>query len=196
MSNAKKMSLILGSFLFLTLSGQKAVAQDFKVDKSTSSVIVEGTSNVHDWDEKAEDFDGSLALETEDGEVIAISRLKFSVVAESLESGKNGMNSNTYDALKTDDHKNITYKAQELIAVDCASAGECHITTQGDLSIAGTTKQVELEFDMTMTDNQMTLKGATDIDMTAYNIDPPRALLGAIKTGDEVTVELNIVFVK
>lgn len=194
MTNSKKVLLSLGSFLMLLLCTQNTFAQTFEAEKESSSVKIEGTSNVHDWEEDAEDFEGKLTAELEDGKLVKLEKLKFSVVSESLKSGKNKMDKNTYKALKTDAHKNITYELQKVNSIDCNVGNHCSVSASGFLTIAGTKKSVDLIFDTEVQQGKLLLKGTTDITMTDYNIDPPKALFGTIKTGDDIQVKFEIVF--
>ena len=130
--------LTVGSLFIMVLITQISVAQTYKVNKSTSKLEVLGTSNIHDWEIVAKDFQGTINLELENGQLVKISELDFSVIAESLDSGKGGMDKNTYKALKTDDHKKIIYKLNKVINIDRTSTSQCKITTSGFLTIAGT----------------------------------------------------------
>ena len=49
---------------------------------------------------------------------------------------------------------------------------------------------------MTLAGNKVTLTGATKLKMTDYKIDPPKALMGTITTGDEITIKFNTVLTK
>jgi polyisoprenoid-binding protein YceI len=64
------------------------------------------------------------------------------------------------------------------------------------LSIAGVAKEVKFKTKYDVDGNQITFKGSYTFKMTDFNIDPPTAVMGTIKTGDEVTVRLEIVFTK
>ena len=43
-------------------------------------------------------------------------------------------------------------------------------------------------------DNKVVLKGEKTFKMTEFKIDPPKALLGTITTGDEITIKFNTIF--
>lgn len=65
------------------------------------------------------------------------------------------------------------------------------VKTVGNLSVAGTTKKVTLDFELQLTANKVTLKGEKSFKMTEFGIEPPKALLGTITTGDEITIKFN-----
>jgi hypothetical protein len=47
-----------------------------------------------------------------------------------------------------------------------------------------------------VTNNNVTFTGKKTIKMTEFEVEPPTALLGTIKTGDEVTISFNSKFNK
>ena len=194
MKPSKQFSLVLGSFLIMVLAAPTSIAQNFNVNTNGSTIKVKGTSNVHDWEIKAEDFQGNLNAELKDGQIVRINELNFSVVAESLKSGKGGMDKNTYKALKTDKNKSITYKLNKVNNIDCTTTSNCKISTSGILTIAGTQKPVDIVFNAKVEGNRITLNGNQTIKMTNYNVDPPTAMFGTITTGDEVKITFQTTF--
>lgn len=196
MNTTKNLWIALGSFLIMILSANVTLAQSYNVNSAASDLKVEGTSNIHDWEMSAKDFQGTLKVEMEDGQLVKINSLDFSVVAESLKSGKGGMDKNAYKALNTDDHKKITYTLEKVENLDCTSKSECKITTKGYLTIAGTKKPVDLVFDAKVSDNKIILSGSKKLNMTHYKVDPPTAMFGTITTGEEVTIKFKTAFSK
>lgn len=196
MKTLKNFWLPIGSLFIMVLTTQISEAQTYKVNKSTSKMEVLGTSNIHDWEIAAKDFQGTISLGMENDQLVKINQLDFSVTAESLESGKGGMNKNTYKALKTNDHKKIIYKMDKVINIDCTSKSQCLISTSGFLTIAGTKKPIEITFDSKIGDGKIVLSGNKSIKMSNFNIDPPTAMFGTITTGDDVNIKFQAVFTK
>lgn len=196
MKTKKNFWLVLGSFLIMAFTGQTLMAQSYNVDSKASDLKVLGTSNIHDWEMKAESFQGNMKAQLEDGQLVQIDGLQFAVVAESLKSGKGGMDKNTYKALNTDDHQRITFQLQDVKNIDCTSKTNCKVTTAGYLTIAGTKKLVDLTFDAKVSGNSITLSGDKKIKMTDFKVDPPTAMFGTITTGDEVNIKFQTVFTK
>jgi len=61
------------------------------------------------------------------------------------------------------------------------------------LTIAGVTKQVTLQGKITENaDGSATITGSRKIKMSEFGITPPSFMLGALKVGDEVTVEYTL----
>src|SRR5690554_3727458 len=94
-------------FFVLLLFVTQTYSQEYNLNNATSELTVFGTSNLHDWDIKAETQSGKIIVDLNDQ--IQIKHLKIVVVAESLKSGKRSMDNNTYKALDTKKHKNITF---------------------------------------------------------------------------------------
>ncbi len=187
-------SLLVNMFFFLLAAGTLQ-AQTYKM-QSSSEIIVEGTSNIHDWEMDATKKQGSAELETEGNELTGIKSLKVIIPAEGLKSGKGGMDKNTYKALKTDDYKNIEFQLKSVKSIESKGSNKYALQTTGNLKIAGQTKEIPMEFTATFNGSTLELSGEKTIDMTNYKVDPPTAMMGTIKTGEEVTIKFQTSFSK
>jgi len=114
---------------------------------------------------------------------------KISFIAETLKSGKRGMDKNAYKALKTDEYPNIEFTLSEC-SMESATKG----LATGKLIIAGFTRDVTFKIEVEKSGSDFILKGSTDFLLTDFQIDPPKALMGTIKTGNAVTIEFNSTF--
>ena len=123
-----------------------------------------------------------------------IESLDFSVESEQLLSGKSGMDSNTFKALNSKKYKTINYKLTKIVKITKVSANTYTIEAQGDLTIAGTTKNITQVFTAVVSGKKVVLSGKTKITMTQYKITPPTALFGTIKTGPDVTVDFKVTY--
>ncbi|WP_036383936.1 YceI family protein [Muricauda sp. MAR_2010_75] len=170
-------------------------AQSHKLSNGEGEVTVTGTSTLHDWEEVAEQKSGSISLDNT-GELPKINSLKFTVEAESLKSGKGAMDKNTYKALNTDDYKQIVFELKQVKSISpvVSTANKYRVVATGNLTISGTTNTIDLPFNLTVTDSKVLLEGKKPLKMTDYNIEPPKALLGTITTGDEIEVHFNTVW--
>ena len=161
--------------------------------QSESKVVVFGTSNVHDWTVEAKAMSGTANYTVESNVLKAIPKLNFSVEVEQLKSGKKGMDENTYKALKSKSFKTIDYVLVKVNNIT-ASGANYTIETSGDLTIAGVTKRVSITFTASLSGKKMILVGKHKIDMTTFNVEPPKALMGTIKTGKEVIVDFKVTY--
>ena len=85
------------------------------------------------------------------------------------------------------DPKYIKFTAKEL------TISGTKITGTGQLTIAGKTKSIPVNFSYEKWNNDtFQVIGKVDIVMSEYGIDPPTAMMGAIKTGDKITIKFEI----
>ena len=168
--------------------------QDSKVVLAESKLAVNGTSNVHDWTIEAKAMNGKASVTLDAGDLKAIKSLDFSVEVEQLKSGKSGMDKNTFKALKSTSHKNISFKLVKVVKITTISDNNYTVETQGDLTIAGVTKRINQSFTTKLIGKKMVFTGKQKIDMTVYGVEPPKALMGTIKTGKDVTVDFKVTY--
>jgi len=170
--------------LTLIACGYLVQAQSLKSEKSESKMVIQGTSSLHDWESIVESFDVQSKLDKDQ-----IVDIQFTATVKSIKSGKSGMDSNTYKALKEDKYPEIKFSSEGLnIQGD-------QLTGKGQLTIAG--KSQEIPIKLTINQNaKTTVSGKIKIKMTDYDITPPTAVFGTIKTGDDITIQFNITLIK
>ena len=157
----------------------------------TSSILIKGTSSLHDWESIAEKTVANLTVDSLDD--ISIETLTVNVDVFSIKSGKKVMDRLTYKALKAKEHPFIQFifKQGEVLT---ENDQKLRIKLIGDLSIAGVTKNVTVNTHINKSVSEVRLKGTHKLKMTDFGIKPPTALLGTIKTGDEITIEFDLKF--
>ena len=181
--------MLLGSVGLMSSS-----TQYYKVDKDKSTLKVHGTSTLHDWTIEAENMTGEARFAIIDDQ-LDISTLQFNVPVTSLKSGKSAMDNNTYKALDSKAHPYIRFAFIEGDEGEFDD-GSYELKAKGDLTIAGVSKKVTLPVKAKVSTNAITFTGKTTFKMTDYKVEPPTALMGTIKTGDEITVEFSITYLK
>lgn len=182
--------------LLVVLASFSLQAQVFTLKPGASVVKVDGTSNLHDWDITSTSQFGKLKAEVSEGKLLEISLLEFELNPETLKSGKAAMDKNTYKALKTDKHKKIHFKLKKTNKIETVGTDTYRVSGVGSLSIAGTERNIDVSFNAKVFPGKIQISGSQKLKMTTYNVDPPKALMGTITTGDQVTVSFDSTFSK
>lgn len=149
---------------------------------------IEGGSSLHDWEMISEKGVGQAVFVLENGQFKSAKSLSVSFVAETLKSGTRGLDSNAYKALKTDKNKEIRFVLKELTGQGAS------MTAKGDLTIAGVTKPLSFPVKMSSVGNKLTFEGSLETRLTNFSITPPTALLGTVKTDDEIKLSFKSTF--
>jgi polyisoprenoid-binding protein YceI len=185
--------------IFLFGSAQSIYSQAiYKINESKdNNMKLSGTSTLHKWDMNAQKFTGDAAFGFKPGsddKLTSLKSLNFSLVVANLQSGEKGLDKNAYKALKTDQYKNILYKLSSA-TVSPSNNNKYLIKTAGSLSIAGTTKAVTMDVYCTINkDATVTCTGSDKLKMTDYQVKPPSFMMGAMKTGDDITLDFTMVY--
>ncbi len=188
----KRTKRLLSWVVLFLLTSNFIQAQEFNLVNNESSLKVYGTSNLHDWDINAEEQSGIITFKNL--KTATIEKCNLKVVVESLKSGKNGMDKNTFKALNSDSYSTITYHLNAIKNSTDNGDGTFQVKSLGDLTISGVKKEISLDFLVTVSQGKIMLTGEKTINMTNYNIEPPKALLGTITTGEEVTIKFSSTF--
>lgn len=179
----KQTTTLIAFFLAALCFGFKAQAQTtYKLNPKESSFKVLGTSTLHDWHMEGAEASGQCVVNA-DGSIVSGN---VTLQAESLKSGKGGMDKNAYKALKTGDYADISFTVS-------AVEGD---KISGSLTIAGVNKPVTFEGNVSQNGDKITVSGTTEFLLTDFKIDPPKALMGTVKTGDKVSLEIKSTFIK
>lgn len=191
----KTSSRITHLFLTLLLSFILSIAHAQTKYESIGGVklVIEGTSNVHDWDMKSDQgYCSSLFYVTSTGKLNGISNISFTVPAESLKSFNTYMDKHAYEALKTDKYNNISFTASSIHIKPNGETGYL-LTAKGKLTISGVTKDVAVTATGHLkTDKSISYTGALKLKMTDYNVEPPGIMQGAVKSSEYVTVKFDL----
>jgi polyisoprenoid-binding protein YceI len=150
-----------------------------------------GTSNLHDWESDVSMLKGRANIQVNEHQIEKIENLSLTIPVESIESGNSIMNGKTYTALKFKEYPNIEYKLTKLESVN----GKV-IAANGLLTVAGVTQKMDFPVNYEVNTKNVNVTGTITFKMTDFNISPPTALLGTLKTGDEVTISFSINFVE
>lgn len=179
--------------LFLVSLSIHIQAQSDYALKSIKATV-QGTSTLHEWESNITKVMFKGSLQSDGKSIKAIRNVEVKVPVEGIKS-KEGklMDNKTYDAFKSDKNPYITFSFNTAQAkVD--NNNLVSIETTGNLTMAGVTKPVALQAKGKVLDNgDLQLNISKKLKMTEFKMVPPTAMMGAIKVGDEVTVNFNLV---
>jgi hypothetical protein len=186
-ANRKIIISAVGIMVALGLTILSAQGQINYRQTGQSTIIIEGTSTMHDWTMTSQEAIVNAGFEVSaEGALTKINSVTVTIPAESLKSGKGAMDKNAYNSLKTDKYKQITF------LLTGAKISGRSIICNGNLTIAGITRQIDIEVTVDERNQSFHFKGSRKIKMTDYGVEPPTFMFGSIKTGDEITVTFDV----
>jgi polyisoprenoid-binding protein YceI len=186
---------ILGTALFIasTFFSLNSKGQTNYSNNGVARILIEGTSNIHDWEmESGQGKSTATVTLNPAGTMTALNNLSFEMAVQGLKSGKGAMDDNTYKAMKEKQFPTIHYTAASG-TVKGNGGNSYTVTTNGKLTIAGTTRDVTLVGAATLNaDKSLTVAGTYKFQMTDYNVTPPSIMFGTIKVGPSITVKFTL----
>lgn len=185
---ARKYFPMLLSFLIILGIGafvQTAQGQiPYKIAEG-SKITVSGTSNLHDWTMLANNFTCEAIFKMKSGQVQDLNSLNFILPVTNLKSKETLMDTRAYKALKADKFNQITFKLTDAMVVQKT------IKATGNLTIAGITQQITIQGAYSLNnEGTITLTGNEPVKMSDYGMKAPSFMLGALRTGNEVTIDI------
>ncbi|SCY97919.1 YceI-like domain-containing protein [Flavobacterium anhuiense] len=185
--NMKTIQSFLLTVIFTTISLQTNAQKNYIV-AANSTFEVAGTSTVHDWVMKSTEGTGTANLMVKDSKLAGINSLTVSLLAESLKSYKESMDKVAYEAMDTETHKYIEYVLKSAEKVD-----ETTWNLTGIYTIAGVSKEYKTQVKITTNKGSFILQGSNQITFGDFEMTPPKAALGVVKAGKDLTVIFNII---
>ncbi len=185
--------LIVGSSQLLF--GQSA----FTVDES-STVAVKGTSTLHDWESKTQTINGTYLFNPSilgkkfpsSGSIVEEVKIVIPVTSIKSERG-DAMNNKTHNAFKYEANPDIIFTVTSDEIAAPLKDDQFELNVKGDLTMAGHTEPIEIILSGTKVSNsQFRFTCSKPINMTTFNMVPPSAMFGQIKTGEEVTIVFDL----
>ena len=184
----KRSLLLTAALVVLTLGAAGWAAQSYTFE-SSSKIWVEGTSTIHDWECEVGQFAGSVTADAAEAGFADLTATSLAVPVQGIDCDNGTMNGKVRDALGSSP---VRYDLRSAEIGDADADGWFPIRTTGRLTIAGETQNVQMTVKGKALDgNRFRLTGQHALKMTDYGVDPPTAMFGTLKTGDEVTVHFD-----
>jgi len=158
-------------------------------------VSLDGTSNIHAYTASTKNVRvaGIDVAGTPEGDLLdyvlkpgALKGLAVTIPAASLASPKEGLDKNMHKALKVEQFADITFRLRSLVS---DGAGYKAV---GVLTIAGVEKETTLALQVRRKDATLAITGTTDVLMTDFGIQPPKAMMGMLKTDPKVQIRIEL----
>lgn len=180
----------VGILLLVMVAATTAQAE--KVTMKSHKLTVAGTSTLHDWKCPATKLVSSGDVTMEGLELKSMNNLWVEVESKSIKSEKDAMDEKIYEALKTDAYQKITFQMAKMKSIE--KKGDSYsIVAAGNLTIAGVSKPVELTVvGKVLPGGDIEFSGSKTMRMTMFNVDPPTAMWGVVKAGDEITIAFTL----
>lgn len=173
----------------MALVWHDAVAQE-TIEVKSYSLKVQGTSSLHDWESNVEVLDCKGAFTVSNNSLSEIRNIAVNIPVTSIKSPKGKlMDNKTYDAFHFEKNPWITF----LMTGCKIEQSKGLLSVSGSLSMAGVTRPIDLILNYkVLPGGQLHITGSKKLAMTDFKMEPPTAMMGTIKVGDEVVVTLDL----
>jgi polyisoprenoid-binding protein YceI len=177
--------------VLLALLLMSGVAQaPYKI--KTSKMTVAGTSSLHEWESEVTQVEWTGSFDVENNMLKAIKDVTVKIPVTSIKSTKGKiMDNKTYDAFEYEKNPHILFRLTD--AKITGTAANLVINANGTLTMKGVTKNITLTVTGKLLANgDLQLTGTRKLNMKDFTMEPPTAMMGAIKVGEEVTVKFDL----
>lgn len=191
----KRFSLVVASMLALLMSGTTDVQAE-RYSMKAHKMTVAGTSTLHDWKCPATKLNANGDISMQNNDLQSVNSLWVDVESKSIKSDKDAMDEKIYEALKAESYEKITFQMSKMKSIE--KKGDSYaVIALGNLTIAGVVKPTELTVTAKVLPNgDVEFSGSKTMRMTQFNVDPPTAMWGVIKAGDEITIAFTLTMKK
>ena len=116
------------------------------------------------------------------------------MAVEGFDCGKRRMNRDLYETLLSNRHPFISFEYKSTESINYSEETDTYtVTINGTLTVAGHTNNITFPLTAEIIENgKIMATGLVNLKMTAYNVEPPSALLGLVRVNDELTVHFEI----
>ncbi len=187
----------------LALIGLAAVARGqhplHLVTQHGSTLTIEGGSNLHSWScqaallDGAIDADASIATTWTPVAAKLVQHVQINIPVSEIKCGEGAMDKNLAKALKSESAPVISYVMTTIETVGAVVGDSMSAKVVGTLSIAGVEKPITMDLIATrLANGSLRATGSVPLLMTDFGVKPPTALLGTLRTKDQVVVRFEL----
>ncbi|WP_242916180.1 YceI family protein [Pontibacter liquoris] len=186
--SAIKLLSLLSILLGLSLGNTLLAQNQYKL-AGKPELKVQGTSTLHDWEMTSVQAQGKAEMTLEGATLKNVKSASVILKTASVKSGTAKMDEIAYESLKAGKYSDIVFTLTSFRTLDNNSA-----QVTGNLTIAGTTRPVTFNVETSTKSGTVQLAGEANIKFTDFGIKPPTALLGTVKTGNELKLSFKASF--
>jgi polyisoprenoid-binding protein YceI len=186
----KTKRLLIAMLAVLLFQPALVSAQTVKV--KSYKMTVAGTSSLHDWESEVGKLECSASYLIAGNTLTDIKSAVLKIPVQSIKSTKGKiMDNKTYEAFNYEKYPWITF----TLSSEKIDASGSTAQMAGTLTMAGRMQAIDVVTTYRLLPNgDLQFTGSKKIKMTEFNMEPPTAMMGTIKVGDEVVVSFNIIF--
>ncbi|POY39077.1 hypothetical protein C3K47_00845 [Solitalea longa] len=187
--------------LFASLNISALFAQTkLNLSGNESKVLIKGTSSVHDWTAKCDNKSGDISATLDKNTLKVLQVLNLKIASKSVRSiDEKGeyyddvMDSRIWKAFETEKFPELTVVLKQVKSITMVG-NKADIDAIAFVTIHGIKKEVPVKASAEISNNTIRIKGKKDIKMLDYGVQPPTILLEFLKTGNEVTIEFDLLY--
>ncbi len=185
----KPIKLLLVTVSVLAIALTAVQGQVFSV--KSYKLSVQGTSSLHDWESTVEKVEVKGFYQVTNNTLSSIRDVVVKIPVKAIKSPKGKiMDNKTWEAFNYEKNPTITF----VLGNQTIDAAKNTIVATGALTMAGVTKPVELHLAWkVLPGGDLQISGKHKLTMSTFRMEPPTAMMGTIKVGDEVIVTIEIV---
>ncbi len=174
-------------------------SRTFELEKNSVSFLINGTSTLHNWDMHLKTFDCKANFLIEDSGIRGIDDVIFTCSTTDLKSNNSLMDRKAYTALKSSEFPEITFATTSAIEIS-PDFDKFRDNMKGNLFVAGKSIAVTVPIEGTLIkvngQNKIKISGETELKMSDFDISPPVLMMGALKTGNKITLTFSLQFLQ
>lgn len=185
----KAMKFILITVWVLAIHLQTVHGQMFSV--KSYKLSVKGTSSLHDWESAVDKLEAKGSFVLVNNALSDIRDVVVKIPVKSIKSTKGKMMDNkTWGAFNHDKNPMIKFTLTDKKI----NAAKTSLVANGTLMMAGVTKPLELHLNYKLLPGgELQISGTHRLLMSDFKMEAPTAMMGTIKVGDEVLVNLEMI---
>ncbi len=189
-------SLLTILAIFLALSPKREERANFVVE-SCSKFVIEGKTNVHQFNcvfdtYKIPEDTFSIAYYTQNNQ-IQVEDALISLPVRYFDCGIKMMNRDLQELLKSEEYPNVDVKIKNLyLQQDSTNYAAHFVSAEVLLTIASVCQTYYMNGITEQHGDDLAFDGSLCIQLTDFNLEPPKKALGLVKVDNSITIDLNV----